>query len=135
MLQRDIRDLANISDLAAVPRLLSAVAARAGGLLNFRGYGVAEAVNLELDSAGDILLAHGFGARSRSCAGGAFWKARKDRGQSLRHIERQRCARAAGTGKYSRQKMLRDIVLYTGTEIIPLARNLHGIPVTHLLAG
>ena len=31
MLQRDIRDLANITDLTAVPRLLSVVAARAGG--------------------------------------------------------------------------------------------------------
>ena len=35
MLQRDIRDLANIADVTAVPRLLSVVAARAGGLLNF----------------------------------------------------------------------------------------------------
>jgi uncharacterized protein len=35
MLQRDIRDLANITDLTAVPRLLSVVTARAGGLLNF----------------------------------------------------------------------------------------------------
>jgi hypothetical protein len=34
-LQRDIRDLANIADLTAVPQLLSVVAARAGGLLNF----------------------------------------------------------------------------------------------------
>jgi predicted AAA+ superfamily ATPase len=35
ILQRDIRDLANLGDVAAVPRLLSVVAARAGGLLNF----------------------------------------------------------------------------------------------------
>ena len=35
VLQRDIRDLANIADTTAVPRLLSVVAARAGGLLNF----------------------------------------------------------------------------------------------------
>lgn len=35
ILQRDIRELANISDLTAVPRLLSVAAARAGGLLNF----------------------------------------------------------------------------------------------------
>lgn len=35
LLQRDIRDLANIADGTAVPRLLSVVAARAGGLLNF----------------------------------------------------------------------------------------------------
>ena len=32
MLQRDIRDLADIADVTAVPRLLSVVAARAGGL-------------------------------------------------------------------------------------------------------
>lgn len=35
MLQRDIRDLASIADSTAIPRLLSVVAARAGGLLNF----------------------------------------------------------------------------------------------------
>lgn len=35
VLQRDIRDLANIADSTAVPRLLAVVAARAGGLLNF----------------------------------------------------------------------------------------------------
>ena len=35
MLQRNIRDLADIADVTAVPRLLSVVAARAGGLLNF----------------------------------------------------------------------------------------------------
>jgi predicted AAA+ superfamily ATPase len=35
MLQRDIRDLANIADATVVPRLLSVIATRAGGLLNF----------------------------------------------------------------------------------------------------
>src|SRR5664279_3320824 len=35
ILQRDIRDLANISDLTAVPQLLSVIASRAGALLNF----------------------------------------------------------------------------------------------------
>jgi len=35
ILQRDVRDLANIADLTAVPRLLALVATRAGGLLNF----------------------------------------------------------------------------------------------------
>jgi predicted AAA+ superfamily ATPase len=35
ILQRDIRDMANIADSTAIPRLLSVVAARAGGLLNF----------------------------------------------------------------------------------------------------
>jgi predicted AAA+ superfamily ATPase len=35
ILQRDVRDLSNIADLTAVPRLLSVVASRAGSLLNF----------------------------------------------------------------------------------------------------
>jgi uncharacterized protein len=35
ILQRDVRDLSNINDLSAVPRLLSVVAGRAGGLLNY----------------------------------------------------------------------------------------------------
>jgi predicted AAA+ superfamily ATPase len=35
ILQRDVRDLTNVADLSAVPRLLSVVATRAGGLLNF----------------------------------------------------------------------------------------------------
>lgn len=34
MLQRDVRDMANIGDVTAVPRLLSVVASRAGALLN-----------------------------------------------------------------------------------------------------
>jgi predicted AAA+ superfamily ATPase len=35
ILQRDVRDLSNIEDLSAVPRLLAVVASRAGGLLNY----------------------------------------------------------------------------------------------------
>jgi uncharacterized protein len=35
ILQRDVRDLANIADLTMVPRLLAVVASRTGGLLNF----------------------------------------------------------------------------------------------------
>jgi uncharacterized protein len=35
ILQRDVRDLTNIEDLAALPRLLSLLAARASGLLNY----------------------------------------------------------------------------------------------------
>ena len=35
ILQRDVRDLANIADLTAVPQLLSVIASRAGSLLNF----------------------------------------------------------------------------------------------------
>ena len=35
LLQRDVRDISNIDDLSAVPRLLAVVASRAGGLLNY----------------------------------------------------------------------------------------------------
>ena len=35
ILQRDVRDLASVADVTALPRLLSVVAARCGGLLNF----------------------------------------------------------------------------------------------------
>jgi uncharacterized protein len=35
ILQRDVRELANLADLTAVPRLLTVVASRVGGLLNF----------------------------------------------------------------------------------------------------
>ena len=35
ILQREVRDISDISDLTAVPRLLSVVAGRARGLLNF----------------------------------------------------------------------------------------------------
>jgi len=35
ILQRDVRDLANVADVTAAPRLLSVVAARCDGLLNF----------------------------------------------------------------------------------------------------
>ena len=33
------------------------------------------------------------------------------------------------------RKWARGVVFYTGTEVIPFANNLHGIPVTHLWAG
>jgi len=33
------------------------------------------------------------------------------------------------------RKWVRGVVFYTGTEVIPFANNLHGIPVTHLWAG
>jgi uncharacterized protein len=38
-------------------------------------------------------------------------------------------ARATGN------KWVRGVVLYTGTEVIPFANNLHGIPITHFWAG
>ena len=39
-------------------------------------------------------------------------------------------ALASATGK----KWVRGVVLYTGTEVIPFANNLHGVPITHLWA-
>ena len=41
----------------------------------------------------------------------------------------QALANAAG------KKWVRGLVLYTGTEVIPFANNLHGIPVIRLWAG
>jgi hypothetical protein len=33
------------------------------------------------------------------------------------------------------KRWIRGVVLYTGTEVIPFAANLHGLPVSHLWAG
>ena len=40
-------------------------------------------------------------------------------------------ALASAAGK----KWVRGVVLYTGTEVIPFANNIHGVPITHLWAG
>ncbi|MGD0631242.1 MAG: DUF4143 domain-containing protein [Terracidiphilus sp.] len=182
MLQRDIRDLANIADVTAVPRLLSVVAAGAGCLLNFadlsrsialpqttlkrhfallegaflvqllrpwarnlgkrviqtpkvylndtgllaylldatvdrlkaegdlaggrcgefRPHGVAQAVHMEHDSAGALLLAHGLRARGGCGFGRSRGQSRRSGSQSRRDPEQQRCARSAGPGNRCR---------------------------------
>ena len=33
------------------------------------------------------------------------------------------------------RKWVRGVVLYTGSEVIPFANNIHGVPITHLWAG
>jgi hypothetical protein len=214
MLQRDIRDLANITDLTAVPRLLSVVAARAGGLLNFAdlsrtvglpqttlkryfallestflvqllrpwatnlGQRVIQTPKVYLNDTG--LLSYLLGITvdrlqtEGTLAGAAlenfvfmelrkqstwssiqpeifYWRTAsgqevdlvlEDRSGRLASIEvkasatlssndvRGLQALASAAGK----KWLRGVVLYTGTEIIPFATNLHGVPITHLWA-
>jgi predicted AAA+ superfamily ATPase len=214
ILQRDIRDLANIADLSAVPRLLAVVAARAGGLLNFadlsrtvalpqstlkRYFALLEATYLVqllrpwarnlgkrviqtpkvyLNDSG--LLAHLRGAtatrlRADSNQVGpilenfvhmelrkqASWNAaqpelfywRTASGQEVDLVLEDRTGRVAGvevkasatlTAKDVRglqalaeaagKKWVRGVILYTGTEVIPFAANLHGVPLGRLWA-
>lgn len=215
MLQRDIRDLANIADLTAVPRLLSVVASRAGGLLNFAdlsrtmglpqttlkryfallestflvqllrpwttnlGQRVIQTSKVYLNDTG--LLSYLLGITVErllsegSLAGAAlenfvFMELRKQSawsriqpeifywrtasGQEVDLVLEDRSGRVAGIevkasstlsshdvrglqalATTAGKKWLRGVLLYTGTEIIPFARNLHGIPITHLWAG
>jgi predicted AAA+ superfamily ATPase len=212
ILQRDVRDISNISDLTAVPRLLSVVAGRAGGLLNFadlsrslslpqttlkRYFGLLEttflvqllqpwSVNIGqrvirtpknyLNDTG--LLAHVLGLtpdRLELDAGMAgsilenfvlmelrkqsswsetqpqFFYWRTVSGQEVDIVLEnpagylvgvevkasatlqsgdvrglQALASAAG------RRWTRGVVLYAGTEVVPFAGNLHGVPVSHL---
>jgi uncharacterized protein len=214
ILQRDVRDLANISDLTAVPRLLSVVATRAGGLLNFadlsrslalpqttlkRYFALLEATFLMqllgpwsgnlgqriirtpkvyLNDTG--LLAHLLGLTldrlevDPPLAGGVlenfvFMELRKQSawsraqpqifywrtasGQEVDIVLEDSAGRLVGvevkagatlgggdvrglqslaseTGK----RWIRGVVLYSGTEIIPFASNLHGLPLPLLWA-
>jgi len=215
MLQRDIRDLTNIADLTAVPRLLSVVAARAGGLLNFSdlsrtvglsqttlkryfallestflvqllrpwatnlGQRVIQTPKVYLNDTG--LLSYLLGItvdriKSEGTLAGAllenfvfmelrkqsswsmtqpeifYWRTAsgqevdlvmEDRTGKLAGIEVKASATLSGNDVRGLQalastagkKWVRGVVLYTGTEVIPFANNLHGIPVTHLWAG
>jgi uncharacterized protein len=214
-LQRGIRDLANITDLTAVPRLLSVVAARAGGLLNFAdlsrtvglpqttlkryfallestflvqllrpwatnlGQRVIQTPKVYLNDTG--LLSYLLGITvdriktEGTLAGAAlenfvFMELRKQStwssiqpeifywrtasGQEVDLVLEDRAGKLAGievkasatlSGKDVRgmqalagaagKKWLRGVVLYTGTEVVPFANNLHGIPLTHLWPG
>lgn len=214
ILQRDIRDLANIADLSTVPRLLAVVAARAGGLLNFAdlsrtvalpqstlkryfalleatymvqllrpwarnmGKRVIQTPKVYLNDTG--LLTHLLGATvERLKADGnlagavlenfvhmelrkqASWNAdqpelffwRTASGQEVDLVLEDRTGRVAGvevkasatlTAKDVRgllalaeaagKKWVRGVVLYTGTEVIPFAANLHGVPLGRLWA-
>jgi hypothetical protein len=215
MLQRDIRDLANIPDLTAIPRLLSVVAARVGGLLNFAdlsrtvglpqttlkryfallestflvqllrpwatnlGQRVIQTPKVYLNDTGLLSYLLGItidriktegtlaGATLENCV---FMELRKQAswsttrpeifywrtasGQEVDLVLEDRSGRLAGIGVKASatlsgndvrglqalaaavgKKWVRGVVLYTGAEVIPLANNLHGIPVTHLWAG
>jgi predicted AAA+ superfamily ATPase len=215
ILQRDIRDLANISDLTAVPQLLALAASRAGGLLNFadlsrslalpqttlkRYFALLETtflVQLLRPWSGNLgqrlirtpkiylndtgLLAHLLGLTldrlelDAGLIGGVlenfvlmelkkqsawsdiepqlfYWRTAsrqevdivlEDSAGHLVGVEikasatlgigdvhgLQVLANAAG------KRWIRGVVLYTGTEVIPFASNLHGVPVPCLWAG
>jgi predicted AAA+ superfamily ATPase len=215
ILQRDVRDLTNIADLSAVPRLLAVVASRAGGLLNFadlsrslalpqttlkRYFALLEAtflVQLLRPWSGNLgqrtiqtpkvylidtgLLAHLLGltkerlAVDGGLAGGAlenfvlmelrkqcawsetqpqiyFWRTAsgqevdfvlEDSAGQLVGVEVKASATLSGADVRGLHAManavgkrwIRGVVLYTGTEVIPFAENLHGLPLPLLWAG
>lgn len=214
ILQRDVRDLANIADVTAVPRLLSVVAARVGGLLNFAdlsrtlalpqttlkryfalleatflvqllrpwssnlGQRVIQTPKVYLDDAG--FLAHLLGLTVErlkmdgTLVGGVlenfvlmelrkqstwsetqpeFYYWRTASGQEVDIVMEDSAGRLAGIeikagatlggadvrglqamASAAGKRWIRGVVLYTGTDVIPFAANLHGLPASHLWA-
>ena len=212
ILQRDVRDLTNIADVTAVPRLLSVVATRAGSLLNFAdlsrslalpqttlkryfalleatflvqllrpwssnlGQRVIQTPKVYLDDTG--LLAHLLGLTVErlkvdgTLAGGVlenfvlmelrkqsawsetqpefyFWRTAsgqevdivmEDSAGRLVGIEIKAGATLGGSDVKGLQAMasaagkrwVRGVVLYTGSDVIPFAANLHGLPMSQL---
>lgn len=212
MLQRDIRDLANIADTTAIPRLLSVVAARAGSLLNFAdlsrtmslpqttlkryfallegtflvqllrpwarnlGKRVIQTPKVYLNDSG--LLAHTLGAtvdrlKTEGNITGAVlenfvlmelrkqasWSAthpepfywRTVSGQEVDIVLENRAGKVVGIEVKATATLgsndvrglqaladavgknwIRGVVLYTGTEVVPFAANLHGVPLARL---
>lgn len=212
MLQRDIRDLASIADMTAIPRLLSVVAARAGSLLNFAdlsrtmalpqttlkryfallentflvqllrpwarnlGKRVIQTPKVYLNDSG--LLAYTLGASAGrlktegSLAGSVLenfvlmelrkqcsWSALKpemfywrtvsgqevdfvleDRTEKVVGIEVKAAATLGSNDVRGLQALanavgknwIRGVVLYSGTEVIPFASNLHAVPLNRL---
>jgi uncharacterized protein len=215
ILQRDVRDLANIADLTAVPQLLSVVASRAGGLLNFadlsrtlslpqttlkRYFALLEATFLvqllrpwSVNTGQRVirtpkvyvndtgLLSHLIGLtpeRLKFDAGLAgavlenfvvmelrkqtswslaqpqlyYWRTAS--GQEVDIVLEDSAGHLVGVevkasaslqredlrglqvlADATRKRWVRGVVLYCGTEIIPFASNLHGIPVSSLWAS
>ena len=214
ILQRDVRDLAHVADVTALPRLLGVVAARAGGLLNFadlsrtlalpqttlkRYFALLEATFLVqllrpwssnlgqrliqtpkvyLDDTGLLAQLTGLTVErlkvDGALAGGVlenfvlmelrkqsawsesqpeffFWRTAagqevdivlEDSAGRLVGIEIKAGATLGGSDVRGLQAMatatgkrwVRGVVLYTGTEVIPFAANLHGLPVSRLWA-
>lgn len=212
ILQRDIRDLANISDLTAVPRLLSVVASRAGGLLNFadlsrslslpqttlkRYFALLEttflvqllrpwSVNtgqrtiltpkvylndtglfahlvglslerLEVDPgmAGSVLENFVLMELRKQSAWSEtqpeFFYWRTASGQEVDVVLEDSAGRLVGVevkasatlhsadirglealAKAAHKRWIRGVVIYTGSDIVPFASNLHGVPLSHL---
>jgi hypothetical protein len=212
ILQRDVRDISNISDLTAVPRLLSVVAGRAGGLLNFadlsrglslpqttlkRYFALLEATFLVqllqpwsvntgqrlirtpkvyLNDTG--LLAHALGLTLErleldpGMAGGvlenfalmelrkqATWSETQPRffcwrtasGQEVDIVLENSAGHLVGVevkasatlnsgdvrglqalASAAGRRWIRGIVLYAGSDVVPFASNLHGVPVSCL---
>jgi len=212
MLQRDIRDLANIADVTAIPRLLSVVAARAGNLLNFAdlsrtmalpqttlkryfallqgtfllqllrpwarnlGKRVIQTPKVYLNDSG--LLAHALGGTvdrlktEKSLAGAVlenfvlmelrkqstwskirpglfYWRTAsgqevdfvlEDRSGKVAGIEVKAAATVGSNDVRGLQALAdavgtnwtRGVVLYSGTEVIPFAANLHAVPLSRL---
>jgi len=214
ILQRDVRDISNISDLTAVPRLLSVVAGRASGLLNFAdlsrsfsvpqttlkryfallemtflvqllqpwsvntGQRVIRTPKVHLNDTG--LLAHVLGLTlerlelDAGMAGGvlenfvlmelrkqASWSEtqpqflywRTASGQEVDIVLENSAGHLVGievkasatlnSGDFrglqalataAGRRWIRGVVLYAGTDVVPFAGNLHGVPVSHLWA-
>jgi predicted AAA+ superfamily ATPase len=212
ILQRDIRDLANLGDVTAVPRLLSVVATRAGGLLNFAdlsrtvalpqttlkryfalleatflvqllrpwarnlGKRVIQTPKVYLNDSGLLAYLHGV-TRDRlktegNLAGALLenfavmelrkqstWSAtqpdlffwRTASGQEVDIVLEDRAGRVVGVeikasatlgsndvrglqalASAAGKNWVRGVVLYAGTETIPFASNLHGVPFGRL---
>jgi uncharacterized protein len=214
ILQRDVRELSNIADLTALPRLLSVIGARVGGLLNFAdlsrslavaqttlkryfallemtflvqllqpwfsnlGQRVIQTPKVYLNDTG--LLAHLLGLTAgrleldRTLAGGVlenfvlmelrkqaawsdaqpqFFYWRTASGQEVDIVLEDGSGRLVGIevkagatlsggdvrglralADAAGKRWLRGIVFYTGTEVIPFAGNLHGVPLSALWA-
>jgi len=214
ILQRDVRDISNIADLTAVPRLLSVVAGRAGGLLNFAdlsrslslpqttlkryfallettflvqllppwsvntGQRVIRTPKIYLNDTG--LLAHVLGLtlnRLELDAGMAgavlenfvlmelrkqaswsetqpqlfYWRTAS--GQEVDIVLENSAGHLVGVevkasatlhsgdvrglqalASAAGRRWVRGVVLYGGTEVVPFAGNLHGVPASHLWA-
>ena len=212
ILQRDIRDLANIADVTAVPRLLSVVAARAGGLLNVAdlsrtvalsqttlkryfalleatflvqllrpwarnlGKRVIQTPKVYVNDSGLLAYLQGVTMerlRAEASLAGALlenfavmelrkqatWSAtqpelffwRTASGQEVDIVLEDRAGRVVGVeikasatlgsndvrglqalAEAAGKNWVRGVVLYAGTEVIPFASNLHGVPFGRL---
>jgi len=94
-----------------------------------------KAAGLRRDELFGKVLAHGRGPGSGPGPGGRRGPARGRGSESERHAQRGRCARFAGTGEHRRQALDSRRGALSGTEVIPFAGNLHGLPLPLLWAA